>query len=229
METTTLNDILRKHVPTLASVVPFDLRGPEILHLDLTAANEDLHRIDLADTATFSTYIFGRIAQAGAVAAVGGYNEDRFVYHRSRHFDGAAEARTIHLGIDIWAVAGTPVAAPLAGIVHSLANNSTFGDYGYTIILEHQLEGYKFFTLYGHLSAKSVEGMYEGKPIAAGQVFAWFGEPHENGNWPPHLHFQLITDMLGRKGDFAGVCAASDRLRYLQICPDPAVILKLSD
>ncbi|MCS7018131.1 MAG: peptidoglycan DD-metalloendopeptidase family protein [Cytophagales bacterium] len=216
---------LQQHSATFAPVVPFCLNSPRIWHIDLTAANPVLHRINLADTQALADYIFGEMQNRNALAAIGGYNEERFLYHRSAHFNGSSEPRTIHLGIDIWAPVNTPIAAPTDGIVHSFANNCHFGDYGYTIILEHHLAGYRFFTLYGHLSAPSLVGLYEGKSIGKGETFAWFGNAQENGNWPPHLHFQLITDMGSRKGDFPGVCAKSERNYYLSICPNPAVLL----
>lgn len=228
METTTaLAATLAKYSHTFSPVVPFKLNGDNIWQIDLTAGNIALHQINLADTDALSQYIFGEMKQRNAVAAIGGYNEERFLYHRSRHFDGTSEARTIHLGIDIWAAADTPVSAPLAATVHSFANNDNFGDYGYTIILQHNLDGCHFFTLYGHLSAASCNGLYEGKPIAQGETFAWFGQPQDNGHWPPHLHFQLMTDMLGKKGDFPGVCAKSERDYYLSICLNPAILLRV--
>lgn len=54
-----------------------------------------------------------------------------------------------------------------------------------------------------------------------------FGEPAENGDWPPHLHFQVIHDMEFKKGDYPGVCSISERERYLKNCPDPDLILKM--
>lgn len=222
-----LTTVLQQHRYEFAPVVPFDLNGKNIWHIDLTAANEALHRINLADTEALEAYIFGEMKRKNAIAAVGGYNEERFLYHRSAHFDGIAEPRTVHLGIDVWAAANTPISAPLEGIVHSFANNDNFGDYGYTIILTHQLAGHTFFTLYGHLAAQSFCNLSKGKPIARGEVFACLGAPHENGHWPSHLHFQLITDMCGREGDFPGVCAKSERDRYLRLCPNPAVLLGL--
>ena len=47
------------------------------------------------------------------------------------------EWRTIHLGMDLFIQEGSPVFAPLDGIVHSFANNNRKHDYGPTIILEH--------------------------------------------------------------------------------------------
>jgi hypothetical protein len=58
-------------------------------------------------------------------------------------------------------------------------------------------------------------------------VFAAFGIPYENGHWPPHLHFQVIVDMKGMKGDYPGVCAWPERESYLENSPDPDIILQM--
>ena len=104
--------------------------------------------------------------------------------------------------------AGTPVLAPLPARIHSLADNANFGDYGPTVVLEHNLEGVVFYTLYGHLARREWAQLRPGQPLAQGEMFATVGPWPENGDWPPHLHFQLITDMQGRSGDFPGVSAA---------------------
>lgn len=138
-----------------------------------------------------------------------------------------AEPRRLHLGIDIWGKPYTKVMAPLDGIVHSFAFNNAFGDYGATIVLTHNLEGQTFHTLYGHLSLNSIKNIHGGDRIKKGDVFAEFGIPFENGQWPPHLHFQLIIDMQGMKGDYTGVCKISERETYLANCPDPDLILQM--
>ncbi|KAB7729070.1 peptidoglycan DD-metalloendopeptidase family protein [Rudanella paleaurantiibacter] len=208
----------------MAAILPFDLS--RALPLDFSATNPDLlpdSGLDLTNTALFSAYVFGKLQAAGAQVGIGGYNEHRVIYRRSAHFgDVQAEPREIHLGIDLWAEAGTPVYAPKAGVVHSFADNANFGDYGPTIILQHDVEGAPVFSLYGHLSRASLEGLYEGKVFNAGDKLAEIGPFPENGDWPPHLHFQLMTDMLGHRGDFPGVCSLTDRARFLQLCPDPA-------
>lgn len=200
--------------------------------LDFTANNKDLDFVDLENTAKFSEYVFGEIAKSGAIIGVGGYMEHRVIYRRSEHFSSETEARCIHLGIDIWAEAETPIYAPFDAVVHSFQNNNNFGDYGPTIILEHTQDfdfthHKKLYTLYGHLSLDSLENLYEGKLIKAGEKFAKIGNFPINGDWPPHLHFQVMTDMLGMKGDFAGVSAISEREKYQQICLDPNLILGL--
>ena len=141
---------------------------------------------------------------------------------------GGKEPRTVHLGIDLWAAPGTAVLAPLAGTVHSFANNPAAGDYGPTIVLEHVLQGVRFCTLYGHLSLSSLHGLGKGTAFLAGQRMATIGRPPTNGNWPPHLHFQIIRDMLGKRGDFFGVAPLSQRAELLDLCPDPNRILRIA-
>jgi len=140
---------------------------------------------------------------------------------------GEAEPRRLHLGIDIWGPAGTKVMSPLNGIVHSFAFNNNDSDYGATIILSHNLEGVGFHTLYGHLSLNSIKNLHEGKNIRKGDVIAEFGMRKADGNWPPHLHFQLIEDMADWKGDYPGVCRFSEKEQWLDNCPDPDLILQL--
>lgn len=198
--------------------------------LDFTAANTDLPTLDLTDTDQFSDYVFETLLANRHYVGVGGYNEHRVIYRRSAHFgDYAEEGRCIHLGVDMWAEAGTPVYAPLMGIVHSLAFNDHFGDYGPTIILQHELNGVTFHTLYGHLSLDSLIGIQEGQKVEAGSRIATIGNYPENGHWPPHLHFQLIEDMGEAHGDYPGVAALNDRQNYLANCPDPNLILRIPE
>ncbi|OYW81052.1 MAG: peptidase M23 [Sphingobacteriia bacterium 28-36-52] len=210
-------------------VVAFNPHRDKLLALDFTEENNALTTALIEDTSKFSQYITETLQAANSLYGIGGYNEHRTVYARSRVFDGAVEedARCIHLGVDIWGDAGTEVAAPLDAIVHSFAFNEAYGDYGATIILMHQIAGAQFYSLYGHLALKDLAHLTEGKFIHAGEVFAHFGEPAENGHWPPHLHFQLILDMENKKGDYPGVCSLSDREKYLRNCPNPDTLLNL--
>jgi 4-aminobutyrate aminotransferase-like enzyme len=127
--------------------------------------------------------------------------------------------------------AGSPVFAPLDGVIHSFANNAAPLDYGPAIIVEHDADEGRitFFTLYGHLSEDSLEGIHTGKLVKRGDRIASIGAPPTNGGWPPHLHFQVITDMLGKQGDFPGVAPASQREVWLSICPNPNLILGIPE
>ena len=126
--------------------------------------------------------------------------------------------------------AGTSLAAPFTGRVHSFQVNDAPLDYGPTIILEHETDqGEKFWTLYGHLSEDSLAGLDRGKSIDRGEVFAAVGSYPKNGNWPPHLHFQIILDLLDRKGDFPGVAKPSERTLWLALSPNPRGVLGLGE
>ncbi|MBA4848859.1 peptidoglycan DD-metalloendopeptidase family protein [Emticicia sp. BO119] len=196
--------------------------------LDFTANNHELAEVDLVDTAKFSNYVFDKIYTAGAKMGIGGYMEPRVIYRRSEHFSTEDEIqRNIHLGIDLWAEAGTTIFSPLMGKVHSFKNNANFGDYGPTIILEHTYAGKPLYTLYGHLSLASLDGLFEGKSIQTGEKIAEIGNYPVNGDWPPHLHFQVMTDLLGMYGDFPGVCTEGDKEQFEKICLNPDFLLGL--
>ncbi len=228
MSTKNILDLLRKYSNEFHPVVPFE-RADKLLLLDFTEKNQELTAETLEKTNLFIKYINSKLEAAGVKYGIGGYGEHRTIYSRSRMFDSndGIEERRLHLGIDIWGKPYTKVMTPLDGIVHSFAFNNAFGDYGATIILTHNLEGQTFHTLYGHLSLNSIKNIQEGDRIIKGDVFTEFGIPFENGQWPPHLHFQLIIDMEGKKGDYPGVCKFSERKKYLTNCPNPDLILQM--
>jgi murein DD-endopeptidase MepM/ murein hydrolase activator NlpD len=223
-----LYNLLFKYQNTFNKVVPFDAKKNKLLKLDFTAANTELTEDILLDTEAFSTYINNKLGNK-YIYGIGGYDEHRTIYTRSSKFDGDEEPRRLHLGIDIWGKAGTPIYAPFGGYVHSFAFNKHFGDYGATIILHHQMDTISFNTLYGHLCIEDLAGLHEGKYITRGVEFAHFGEPEDNGHWPPHLHFQVIKEMHQHKGDYPGVCKFSEREQYLLNSPDPDVILQMME
>jgi peptidoglycan LD-endopeptidase LytH len=218
--------------------VPFDATKDKLYSFDFTERNTGLSPADISDTERFACWINKTLQGEKARYGIGGYNEHRTLYARSKHFDralaagseserGLAEPRRLHLGVDIWGPSGTKVMAPLAGIVHSFAFNNNDSDYGATLILTHNLDGTGFHTLYGHISLNSIKNLYEGQRVAKGEVIAEFGMRYENGNWPPHLHFQVIADMQDWKGDYPGVCRFSERQQWLDGCPDPNLMLQM--
>lgn len=231
MNSPSLTGLLRKYQADFYPVIPFQPEKEKLVLFDFTENNSRLTADKFNDTALFSAYIDEQLRQQHARYGIGGYGEHRTIYSRSNIFDGEQpgdEPRRFHLGMDIWGEAGTPLSAPLDGIVHSFAFNNQRGDYGTTIILEHNLKGSVFHALYGHLGLASIQDMKEGKKIKEGEVFAWTGIPAENGQWPSHLHFQLIQDIGDHRGDYPGVCRFSERVYYLENCPDPDLLLQLN-
>jgi peptidoglycan LD-endopeptidase LytH len=225
-----LTNILHKYQEIFHPVVGFDPETERLTAFDFTSANKELTTDTVADTNLFSNYVLQELSKNKAKFGIGGYAEHRTVYSRSVVFDGkpGEEPRRLHLGTDIWGPAGTPVFAPIGGMVHSFAFNDHFGDYGATLVLLHQLDGLPFYSLYGHISLRDIDHLTQGQYMVRGEEIAHFGEPHENGHWPPHLHFQLIWDMGLYSGDYPGVCRFSERDQWLANSPDPDTILQLN-
>ena len=198
--------------------------------LDLSISSPDLTGRDSDDTADFSNRVFQKMRSDGLTLGIGRFMEPRGFYLADQ-FEGRSgdprESRTIHLGIDVFQEPGTEIHAPLAGRVHTVRENKNRLDYGPTLILEHSAPSGLFWTLYGHLEKASVENLKTGDSIDAGQPIARIGTYPENGDWPPHLHFQIITDLMGFEGNFPGVALPRDRTVWASFCPNPNLILNL--
>lgn len=213
-----------KSIPILDEALPI----ANYVSLDLSSSNSDLNGVNITDPNECQSYIDSILKSQGGMVAHGGYLEQRNLYADKSGFNGKTQPpRNIHLGIDYWAPAGTKVITPLDGVVHSFKNNAIIGDYGPTIILEHNIQGLVFYTLYGHLSVESLEGLSVGKEFRVGSELAILGTPDINVNYAPHLHFQIIQDLDGYTGDYPGVCAQKDLDYYRKNCPDPNLLLKI--
>jgi 4-aminobutyrate aminotransferase-like enzyme/Ser/Thr protein kinase RdoA (MazF antagonist)/murein DD-endopeptidase MepM/ murein hydrolase activator NlpD len=216
------------HQNDFVSVIRFD--DKTVKTLDLSIGSLELgNNANFKDETAFERTLSRLLEDKAADIGIGGYGEVRPFYttdaYQTRGNEGM-EWRTVHLGLDIWTPAETPVFAPYDAIVHSFADNKAYRDYGATIILEHNMdEDLKFYTLYGHLSKSSLTGLSDGMTIRKGQQFATVGNHNENGGWPPHLHFQVMLDMLGKRGDFPGVAYAHEKEIWLSLCPDPQLLI----
>ena len=226
MNQLSLNNILFRNQKNFHSIVDINFEFEKIIRLDLSKNNSLLNASIYNHLPSFCDYINNALYQTKAKFGVGGYLENRNLYSISEHFNNnSSNERTIHLGIDIWGKENSPIFAPLVGKVHSFKNNNNFRDYGATIILQHQLENYIFYTLYGHVSLKNISNLSIGQSINSGESFANFGNTNENGKWPPHLHFQIIKDFGNFEGDYPGVCSLDELDGYKRNCPDPDLIL----
>lgn len=156
-----------------------------------------------------------------------GYLERRRFYTTDiykRITESGSEYRNIHLGTDFWVPAQTPVHTVFDGKVVILEDNNIPKDYGPTLVLEHNFDGQLFYTLYGHLSRESLALHKKGKQLQAGELIGFIGEPEENGNWAPHLHFQILLDLMGNTENFPGVAFPSEIEKWKSICPNPSLL-----
>ena len=220
-----------------------DPRVAPTVTLDLSVASgEDGGTFDPTDHSRFSQRLFDQMRDAGAEVGIGRYDEVRWWYTGEAFRTPANEVdewRSVHLGADLFAKPGTPVRTPLAGRVVSARDNAERLDYGPTIILEHELEppaadgagategSVSFRTLFGHLSPESLAAVEPGEMVEAGRVIGWIGAPPGNGDWAPHLHFQIFVDPLDYDGTFPGVAAPSARDVWTAVSPDPNHLLRL--
>ncbi len=216
--------------PTFSNLIDTKLNADSVTWLDLSVGSLDLgHNSDFDAIPKFKQTINRILAEKEAQIGIGGYGEVRPFYTTDAYIvegNNGSQWRTTHLGLDVWSAVGTPVYAPLEGTVHSFQNNANICDYGPTIILEHKIhEELSFYTLYGHLTLDSLEGLEIGQKIEQGQEVCRIGDAPENGDWPPHLHFQIILDLLDKTGDFPGVGFYEEREMWLSLCPNPADIL----
>ena len=196
--------------------------------INLSFDNHELKDFDLENLEECQNYIDKVLKRSNATVAYGGYLEQRNLYQYKSIFSSMGQAqRNIHLGLDFWCKAGTKVIAPLNGVVHSFRNNHANGDYGPTIILEHNYKSKVFYSLYGHLSVTSLIDLYKGKSFCKGDILGELGTHEENVNYAPHLHFQLINDISDYCGDYPGVCAKEDLDFYSKNCPNPNLLLNL--
>jgi hypothetical protein len=181
-----LENLLTQNLEAFTPLFTPPLARSSCVSMDLSSSSREFTGLGEAE---LDRAILQKLADADALAGVGGYLENRSLYRDTDLFQGDAE-RCIHIGVDVFMAAGT--------MLHAL---------------------------YGHLAETSLVGLHDGKAIRAGAAFARIGARPTNGNWPPHLHFQVIADMQGKRGDYPGVVRRDEVEFYRQNCPDPTCLL----
>lgn len=159
----------------------------------------------------------------------GGYLEPRALY-TSTAYDTVGnkgkESRSIHLGIDYWLPEYTPVHAVLDGEVVIAVNDDGDKEYGGLIVLKHKTDHFEFYTLYGHNTVESVLKHKIGDRILKGEKIADLANYPENGNWAPHLHFQILLSLFDYNLDYPGVAYLKQIDVWKSVCPDPNLLFK---
>lgn len=211
-----------------SKVIASEIDYSEYIALNLSTSNTELEKHNLETALDYEIFIQNYLDNNKGKIAYGGYIETRNLYKRSNVFkNDLTDERNIHIGLDLWINEAAPIYSALDGKIHSFKNNTALGDYGPTIIIEHEIENIKFHTLYGHLSESSLMGKSIGDLVKKGEQIATLGLPPTNGDYAPHLHFQIIIDMENKTGDYPGVCNIKDLEYYATNCPDPNLLLKI--
>jgi 4-aminobutyrate aminotransferase-like enzyme/Ser/Thr protein kinase RdoA (MazF antagonist) len=199
-------------------------------HLDLSVSSRWMgHEKEFNDLNLFQYKIDKLQDKIPNKVIAGGYLEPRPIYTSSAYDkigNNGRESRTIHLGIDFWFPANTAVHALFDGEVVTAYNDAGDKEYGGLVILKHKVEDFEFFTLYGHNTVESATKHQLGTIIKKGDKIAELGNYPENGNWAPHLHFQIMMSMLDYKIDFPGVAYFKQLNVWKDLCPDPNLLFK---
>ena len=218
-----------KELFQLSELFPSIARN-EVHHLDLSVSSKWIgHQQDFNDLDLFQFKIDQLQKTIPNKIIAGGYLEPRPIY-TSTSYDvignKGRESRSIHLGIDYWLPANTPIHALLEGEVVIATNDAGNKEYGGLVVLKHNISNLEFYTLYGHLSVASATGHNLGDTIEKGEKIAELGSPSENGNWAPHLHFQVMLSLFGHTDDFPGVAFFNQMEQWKSICPNPNLLFK---
>ncbi|MEJ1222409.1 aminotransferase class III-fold pyridoxal phosphate-dependent enzyme [Sediminicola sp. 1XM1-17] len=206
------------------------IKSNEVHHLDLSVSSTWIgHEKDFNDLDYFQFKINRLQGQQPTKTLAGGYLEPRPIYTSDAYDkigNKGRESRTIHLGIDFWLPAMTPVHALFKGEVVAAVNDAGDKEYGGLVILKHKEDDLEFYTLYGHLTVDSALKNSIGDKINVGDIIGELGSYPENGNWAAHLHFQVMLSMLNYKVDYPGVAYYNQIEVWKSICPDPNLLFK---
>lgn len=207
------------------------LQKKEVYRIDLSENNSTVKtEKEFNNPAYFESKLEKIQRQNPTKIISGGYLEKRALYTSDIYnASNSNEKRNIHLGVDFWLPEQTPIHSIFDGKVVCSTHQKPYKGYGGFVILEHHIEGIHFFTLYGHLSKESVSKIKKGDIITAGEKIGVLGDYHENGEWVPHLHFQVMLSLLDYQNDFPGVVLEREVDYWKTICPNPNLLFKLND
>ncbi|MCF8077188.1 MAG: aminotransferase class III-fold pyridoxal phosphate-dependent enzyme [Desulfotignum sp.] len=180
----------------------------------------------------------------------GGYLEYRSepflkTYEAGMEAQGAVRAegnsgpvcRSLHLGMDVWAMAGTPVHALFDGRVVQVqkedsgcpATKTDRATGSAALVLAHRTPGkMQFYTLYGGLDLECMTRLDTDRAVEKGELLGRVAARTAAENRVPHLHFQVMLARPGQGCAFPRVVFPEQREVWKSICPDPNLFFKES-
>ncbi len=220
---------LSSQVVHISTIFP-SIKSDDFFPLDLSVGSTWLGNYNQFNDLDLFDFKIGQLQKQHPDKMIaGGYLEPRGLYTSDEYEtigNYGRESRTIHLGVDFWVPINTSVHLPFDGEVITVADNNKYKEYGGLIIVKHQAKGIPFYTLYGHLSLKSLEMVKVGDKLPKRACIGYIGNRNENGSWSPHLHFQIMLSMLNYVDDFPGVAYHSELDVWKSICPNPNLLFK---
>lgn len=225
-------DWARNNISKISSLFP-TIGKEKVYPIDLSVSSKWMGLQSESDDLDYSQYKISKLQDQEANKIIaGGYLEPRPLYTTAAYDkmgNNGKESRTVHLGIDFWSGAETPVHALFDGLVATAVNDVGDKEYGGLIIIKHLVKDLEFYILYGHLSIASIENKEVGEAVKKGDCIGYLGHYPENGNWPTHLHFQIMLSKLGYVHDFPGVAYPEEINVWGSICPDPNLLFANPD
>lgn len=153
---------------------------------------------------------------------LGCWNEERPGMYVTELFD---DGRSRHIGLDLGGAAGTWCHAPVPATIHSKGIEEDEGGYGGWLTLRIEREEGSFWLLLGHLMHEDINALHLGTNVEAGARLARFGNEHENGGWPPHVHVQVSIEDPGTSKAMSGVVRPDQASEAIIIHPNPILLV----
>jgi len=221
---------VKKQSFSLSHLFP-DQKKQDAIHLDLSVNSLWIENEAAFNDLTYFQYKIERLQEAHPHKIIaGGYLEPRPLYTSEDYYIPSNQgpiSRCVHLGVDFWLPSKTPVHALLDGTVVMALDRKGEKEYGGFVILEHSFGNDSFFTLYGHLDPASIAAHKVGDALKKGTLVGLLGSIENNGNWAPHLHFQILLDLMDYTDDFPGVQTYQSQELWADLCPDPNLMFQL--
>ncbi len=144
-----------------------------------------------------------RAAIAAAGAAIGRFGEGRLVHAAPNRRDPPP---SVHLGVDLFAAPGSPIAAPLAGTVVRSGTRELVLDLGGL----------------GLRLAGIASPLVVGTTVAAGDALGTVASTSPEDPLPAHLHLQVLADPALAA---PGLAVPAQAAGWRALCPDPSPLL----
>jgi murein DD-endopeptidase MepM/ murein hydrolase activator NlpD len=106
-----------------------------------------------------------------------------------RQVAGCSFCSTFHQGVDFAPGAGTPIGVVADGTVIKVQAND--GAFGNDVWVEHDVDGKKFVSVYGHMLDNSFQ-VVQGQQVKVGDVVGLVGSTGNSTG--PHLHLEIRID-----------------------------------